>query len=581
MPTFTLAHLATLLAACAPSQRTAVDYADLVILDGDVRTMDPVQPQATALAIKAGRIAAVGTDADIEPRIGPDTRVIRAAGRTVLPGLIDSHIHAAEGALTRGGCSLEDDDLTFEQAAPRIRRCLDTDPDTGWMMVTDVNPAAFRANRRQLDTITRDRPLFLWGTDGHTGWVNSRGLELAKITRATKDPDAGRIERDAKGDPTGFLVDAAVEQMLDVVQKPTTARRVERLRWLLPQLHAVGVTSYLEANTDAETVEAYATLAREGGLDARVTIALESNGEASDTELARLAALRARVADQPLLRADFIKLFADGVLEHPTQTAALLEPYLDAKGTPTASSGKLYIPPEAMTAFIERAGQEGFNIHVHAIGDAAVRETLDAVAAARAAGSRRLYSIAHLQLIDPADLPRFAALDVIASFQLRWAQPDDYSIDAVQNHLGPERHARQYPARSLAKAKGVIAGGSDWHVSSFNTFEAIATAMSRRNPDHPERAPLGADEALSLDEMLAAYTRNAARLIGRDDEVGSLSIGKQADVVVLDKRLTAETDADQVRSTRPTLVLLGGRAMAQAVFQTDPVRSISTSADQR
>jgi predicted amidohydrolase YtcJ len=214
-----------------------------------------------------------------------------------------------------------------------------------------------------------------------------------------------------------------------------------------------------------------------------------------------------------------------------------------------------------MTSFVEHADANGFNVHVHAIGDAAVRETLDAFAAARAAGSERLYSIAHLQLIDPVDLPRFAANDVIASLQLLWAQPDNYSIDAVEKYIGPERQARQYPARSLANAKAVIAGGSDWDVSSFNPFEAMATAMSRRNPEHLERAPLVANEALTLDEMLIAYTRNAARLIGRDREIGSLAVGKAADLVVLATRFTKETSADEVRKTRPVQVFFAGQEL--------------------
>ena len=562
MKRFALACTAALLNACAPSAPPAVSYADLVILEGDVRTMDRNQPRASAFAIQADRIVEVGNDTDIQDRIGPQTRVIRAGGRTVLPGLIDSHIHAAEGALIQGGCSLEDDELTIEQAAPRIRACLEVDKSSGWMMVISVNPAGFRASRQQLDAIVRDRPLFLWGSDGHTGWVNSRGLALAKITRATPDPEDGRIERDAQGNPNGFLVDGAVGLVLDVMEKPSAAKRLEKLRWVLPQLHAVGITSWLEANTSAETVETYAALVRENGLDARVTIALTSNGEDTDAEFARLDALRARVANQPLLRADFIKLFADGVLEHPTQTAALLAPYFDAHGKATSSPGKLYLAPDALSSFIRRADSRGFNIHVHAIGDAAVRETLDAFAAARAAGSRRLYSISHLQLIDPADLPRFAALDVIASFQLLWAQPDNYSVDAVEKYIGPERHARQYPARSLANAQGMIAGGSDWDVSSFNPFEAMAVAMSRRNPDQPERAPLGASEALTLEEMLTAYTLNAARLIGRENEVGSITVGKKADFIVLDTRFTTDSGADQVRKARPVQVFFAGRELA-------------------
>jgi len=212
-----------------------------------------------------------------------------------------------------------------------------------------------------------------------------------------------------------------------------------------------------------------------------------------------------------------------------------------------------------MKLFFRRAATEGFNIHVHAIGDAAVRETLNAIEAARAAGSKQLYSIAHLQSIDPADLPRFAQLDTIASLQLFWALPDNYSVDALLPYIGPERQQRIYPARSLIAAGATVAGGSDWDVSSFNPFEAMATGMSRTNREEPARGALNAKEALTLDELLHAYTINAARLLGREAEIGSLAVGKAADVIVLDRRLSAQSTADEVRSTRVTRAFVAGR----------------------
>jgi predicted amidohydrolase YtcJ len=549
---------------CACDSKPPHPNADVVILHGDVRTMDSTRPNATALAIAGERIAFVGDDAGARKWIGGNTQVVDTAGATVLPGLIDSHIHVAEGALARGGCSLEDDQLTIEQAADKIKACFANDKDSKWLIVTDVNAAGFKANRRELDAIVRDRPLFLWSSDGHSGWVNSRALELAKITRKTPNPDDGRIERDARGEATGFLVDGAVGLISSAMDQPTPAKRLEKLRWILPQLHAAGITSYLEANTDAETVAAYAELARLKQLTARVTIALESSGANTPAEFARLKGLRTQVGNDPLLRADFIKLFADGAMEFPTQTAALLEPYNNADGRPGTSKGKLYLASDAMAAFIKQADADGFNVHIHAIGDSAVREALDALGVARAAGSKRLYSIAHLQLIDAADLPRFAALDVPVSLQLLWAQPDNYSIEALTPWLGPERMARQYPARSLADHHTVIAGGSDWDVSSFNPFAAIATAMSRTNPEKPERGPLNVKEALTLDEMLTAYTINAARLIGRDAEIGSLVVGKAADVIVLDGTLTKETAADTARKTRVAHTFFAGREMSRA-----------------
>lgn len=544
-----------LLSACG--KQPAQVAADLVILGADIQTMDGAS--ASALAVRGGKIVYVGDDAGANPQIGPDTQVVRAEGVTVLPGLIDSHIHAAEAALGLGGCSLEDKQLTVEAARKVIRECLAQDPSAGWLVVGEVNSAGFRADRKALDAIVSDRPLFLWGADGHTGWVNSKGLALAGITRDSKDPPDGRIERNSAGEPIGFLVDGALAPVLAALEKPTPEKRLQALREVLPLLHAAGITSYLEANTNAETVAAYVELARQNALTAHVSIALSSDGPPTDEEFSRLDALRKSVAGQPLLRADFIKLFADGVMEHPTQTAAMLEPYNKADGKPGPSHGKLYLEEQAMKLFFRRADAEGFNIHVHAIGDAAVRETLNAVEAARAAGSKRLYSIAHLQSIDPADLPRFAQLDVVASLQLFWALPDNYSVDALLPYIGKERQQRIYPARSLLAAGATIAGGSDWDVSSFNPFEAMATGMSRINPEEPARGALNAKEALTLVELLHAYTINAARLIGREAEVGSLTPGKAADLIVLDRRLSAQSTADDVRSTKVVQAFVGGR----------------------
>jgi predicted amidohydrolase YtcJ len=549
--------LLALLSGC--DQQPAQQPADLVILGGDIQTMDAAAAHASAVAVRDGKVVYVGDDAGVKPHIGRDTQVVEAQGATVLPGLIDSHIHAAEGALGLGGCSLEDKQLTVEAAGKVIRDCLAKEPSSGWLLVSEINSAGFRADRKGLDAIVADRPLFLYGADGHTGWVNSKGLALAGITRETKDPPDGRIERTASGEPTGFLVDGALGPVLAALDKPTPEKRLQALREILPQLHAAGITSYLEANTSAETVAAYIELARRHELTSRVSIALSSEGKPTDEEFARLDSLRRSVGNEPLLRADFIKLFADGVMEYPTQTAAMLEPYADAKGKPGTSHGKLYIEEEVMKLFFRRAATEGFNIHVHAIGDAAVRETLNAIEAARAAGSKQLYSIAHLQYIDPADLPRFAQLDTIASLQLFWALPDNYSVDALLPYIGAERQQRIYPARSLVAAGATVAGGSDWDVSSFNPFEAMATGMSRTNPEEPARGALNAKEVLTLDELLHAYTINAARLLGREAEIGSLAVGKAADVIVLDRRLSAQSTADEVRSTRVTRAFVGGR----------------------
>jgi predicted amidohydrolase YtcJ len=539
----------------------SMQVADVVLLDASIRTMNPAQPEAQALAIQKGRIVFVGDDADAQRWVATSTRVLRLDGATVLPGLIDSHIHVLEGGLSCAGCTFEDEELTVAQMAPIVRDCAARTPGSDIVVVQDLNAAGFRANRQQLDTILADRPLLLWGSDGHVGWANTAALERAGIARATTDPADGRMERDSSGMPTGLLVDGALRPVTSLIPKSTPEQRERALTMMLPKLAAAGITAYMEANTSEAAVATYVDVASRNQLTARVTLALRSDGGARREEIERLVRLRQLAEAQPLLRADIIKLFADGVMEFPTQSAAMLEPYLEAGGKPGKNLGRLDYPPAPLAQFVQQADTAGFGVHVHAIGDRAVRAALDAFAEARAHGSRRSYSIAHMQLVDPADVPRFRELDVIASMQLRWAQPDNYTMDALLPYIGPQRHARLYAARSIVAGGGTIAGGSDWNVSSYNPFEAMATAISRTNPAEPKRGALNAEQVLTLREMLAAYTINAARMLKRDSEIGSLEVGKAADVVVLDRRLDDSTPVSEVRATKVVYTFAAGRML--------------------
>ncbi|HEV7714820.1 MAG TPA: amidohydrolase [Steroidobacteraceae bacterium] len=548
--------VAVLASACA--QKPQQDVADLVVMGAAIDTMNPAQPQARALAVRNGKIAYVGDEENAQKWIGKDTRVLRLAGVTVLPGLIDSHIHVMEGALSLDACTFADAQLTVDKIAPVINDCAKRNPGEGWLVVQNLNAAGFHATRKDLDAIIPSRPLLLWAADGHVGWANSAALTRAGIDAKTPDPVDGRIERDSKGVPTGFLVDGAMGLVSSLLDKPTPETRERLLVRALHDLAADGITTFMEANTSAETVNTYVDLARKKQLTSRVTFALGSDGASTDEEFKRLKALRQLAESQPPMRADMIKLFADGIMEFPTQSAAMLEPYLNADGKPGTDRGPLYHEPGPLNAFVRRAADEGFGVHIHAIGDRAVRVALDAFADARSHGSKRLYSIAHLELVDPKDIPRFRELDVIPSLQLQWAQPDNYSVDAVLRYIGPERQARLYPARAFVAAGATIAGGSDWNVSTFNPFEAIAVATSRTNPQQPQRGVLGADQILTLRDMLPAYTINAARMIGREAEVGSLETGKAADIVVLDRHLDDSSTTADIRATRVVYTFTNG-----------------------
>lgn len=547
---------ALLLAACSARHPSAT--AELVILDGDVQTMDSAQPQARALAVKDGRIVYVGGNAGAHDWIGHSTRVLRVAGATVLPGLIDTHVHVMEGALNQDRCSLADKPLDLAQIKPVILACAERTPGNGWVVVMQLNAAAFHADRHDLDAILKDRPLLLWAADGHDAWVNSEALRRAGITRKSADPPRGAIVRDRHGEPNGVLIDTALDLASRLIDKPGHAERQRALLKVLDDLPRYGITSYLEANTDEATVHDYVRVAQQKQLHAHVVMALRCDGTDTEAEFARLKGLRTLAASEPLLRADYIKLFADGIMEYPTQSAAMLEPYLEANGKPGHNLGPTYLAPEALAKFIRHADAEGFNVHIHAIGDRAARIALDAYAEARANGSRRSYSIAHLELVDPRDLPRFKALDVYASLQLQWARLDNYTVDAVLPYIGAARQQRLYPERSLKDAGATIVGGSDWDVSTYNPFEAMAVAISRINPAEPQRGVLGVNETLPLHDLFRAYTLDAARMLGLDASVGSLAAGKAADLIVLDRHLDDTSSSSEVLATTVRYTFMNG-----------------------
>ena len=538
------------LAACTGREAPA----DLVIVNARVQTMSDRQPTAQAVAIRAGRIARVGDDARVRALVGAATRVIDAGGATVLPGFIDTHMHPVTSSAQLDDCSAGDRELKVADLAALLAACQPTrDPRTGldWLLVGDLNPAGFKAGRQDLDAIEAARPVLLKATDGHSSWLNSRALAAAGITRATPDVADGRIVRDASGDPTGHLIDGAQRLTDAAVPVDTFEAKVAALRRALPMLHATGLTSVMDASVAEAELEVLASLARGGELSLDVTTALEAEADGKVDSLPKLEDQRTRYAGLPNLRVNTVKVFVDGVMEFPTQSAALLEPYIPVDGQGRSDTGNLYVDPDAFGRLATELDRRGFNLHAHAIGDRAVRVSLDAFAQARRAlgeQSRAKFSIGHLQLVDPADWPRFAELDVYASFQLLWAQPDNYATDAVQPFIGPMRSAMMYPARSLLGNGATLVGGSDWNVSSPAPLEAIAVAMDRRDPEQPEKPPLAPLQSVALDVMLRAYTIDAARMLAIDGETGSLVEGKQADLIVLDRDLDG-ADADAVRAT--------------------------------
>ncbi|GAA0355690.1 amidohydrolase [Bowmanella denitrificans] len=556
--------LSLLLAGCASHSTTQTISADWVIQGGHILTQDPAQPLATALAIKGGKILLVGKDAELEPLIGPQTKVTRLKGQTLLPGIIDSHIHSIEGALALQACNLQDQAMTLSALAEHILQC-DKDYPGEWLEVLNLPSVGVDVDRWQLDRILPQRPLFIISTDGHTGWANSLALSLAGIDSQTTAPNDGRIVKDANQQPTGMLIDGATALISQHIPKPSLHQRKSALVKALQGFYQAGITAFLEANSNDSSIETFCALSAEGRLQAKVNLALGSKGQASEQEFTRLLALRAK-AESCGLMADTIKLYADGVMEYPTQSAALHSPYLHNEEHGPDWAGKLYIPPPQLQDFVLMAQQRGFSVHIHAIGDAAIGESLDAFARARAQRPDKpvRFSITHLQLIASNDLPRFAQLDVLASMQLLWAQPDEYSVDALQPYLGKARHGQIYPAASLWRAGAAIAGGSDWNVSDYNPFAAMAVAISRQNLQEPERGTLNAKERLPLPVLLNAYTQQSARLLGMDSRIGQLKAGMNADLIILDRSLDSAISAAALAQVSVQMTLIDGNILYNA-----------------
>jgi predicted amidohydrolase YtcJ len=528
--------------------------ADLVLRHGQIYTVDAARSWAETVAIRKGRIVAVGADVSMASMIAASTRVIDLEGRMVLPGFHDSHVHPLSGGVELGQCDLNGLS-TREAVFDRIRDYARAHPDLSWIvgggfalpLFPDGNPV-----KEDLDRIVPERPVYLSSSDGHSAWVNSKALEVAKIDRATTDPPAGRIERRPDGEPSGTLRESAAALVSSHVPRLTSDDRAAGLRRALDMASRFGITSLIEASADEDDLESYDIAARKGWLTARVLVS-QRIGRSDDASIVPRLVERSRLVAGPRLRADSAKLFIDGVIEGAT--AALLEPYLDRPGF----RGELNFEPEKLTQIVTALFRERMQVHAHAIGDRAIRVTLDAIQAAReatGANDPRAH-LAHIQLFAPADIVRFRKLGVVANFQSLWAYADSYIKDLTEPRLGPERSRWLYPIGSMLATGAVVVGGSDWSVSSMNPLDAIQIGITRVGLEDTAGAPWIPQERATLSQMLAAYTINGAWLHRSEHETGSIEPGKLADLIVLDRNLF-DVEPGDIHRARVQLTLLEG-----------------------
>jgi len=533
--------------------------ADLLLTGAAVYTMDPVRAWAEAVAVREGRIVFAGTARDAQAWRGPRTRVVELPGRMILPGFHDAHVHPVSGGVELAQCDLNNLP-TAEAVVDKVRQCAARlGPDQwvvggGWALPVFAGGLALK---EVLDAVTGGRPAYLTAADGHSAWVNSRALAIGGVDASTKDPENGRIERNDKGEPVGTLRESAMGLVGRHVPRPAPALRLEGLRLALGRLNRAGVTAVQEASASRAYLETYRDAEKSKVLSARVTVALGTDDGRGPEQVDDLVRLRTEFASARV-RPVAAKIFADGVIEG--RTAAMIEPYLDRPGF----RGEPNLSREKLTALVRRLAGAGFNVHVHAIGDRAIRETLDAMEAARpeAAGRDLRFQIAHAQLIRPEDVARFRRLGVIANFQPLWAYADSYMKDLTWPALRRELWAYLYPMRSLVRSGAVVAFGSDWSVSSLVPLEGIQVAVTRQSPDEEPSEVMQPDEVIDLPAALAAYTIGAAYAMGLEKETGSIEVGKHADLVVLEKNLF-EVPARRLGKTRVLMTLVDGEPVHQ------------------
>lgn len=531
---------------------------DLLVYNGKVFTGDPQGGFAEAIAVRGNKIVRVGTNRELKRLRRPQTTVIDAHGGAVVPGFNDSHVH-----FVGGGLALDQIDLleatTVEQIEGAIRAYAEAHPEKPWIVGRGWYYQPFPGGlptRQILDALVPDRPAYLDNADGHTAWVNTKALEAAGITRRTPNPPNGIIVKDPRtGEPTGVLKEAASGLVEKLLPEPTREDRLQALRAAMQEAHRFGVTSVQNASGTLAEFELYDELRKANELKVRVYSAVSVGKPLTDAEADALDAIRQRFPDDPLFKTGAIKMMVDGVIE--AHTAAMLAPYSNkpgVRGSPMWTATDL----DRTVALLDR---RGWQILIHAIGDGGIRMSLDAYEKAAAANPSpargRRHRIEHVETTDPADIPRFGALGVIASMQPFHANPRPAQIDVWAANIGPERAARGWAYNSIVKAGGRITFGSDWPVVTLDPRLGLNMAVNRTTPDGTPEGGWYPDEKLPLATALAAYTSGAAWASFDEHRKGRIAPDMLADMVILSTDIFAHPPERLVDAVVTTTIFDG------------------------
>lgn len=551
------------------AQREDDGPVDLIVINGKVFAADGGSDLAEAVAIRGNKVIRVGSNREIQRLKRAQTKVIDAKGGAVLPGFNDAHAHLINGGLSLDQVSLGEA-TTLDAIKDTVRVWAEAHPEREWILGRGWYYQPFNGampTRQLLDSLVPDRPAYLVAYDGHTGWANSKALKLAGITRRTKAPVNGTIVKDPRtGEPTGALKEAAMGLMGVAAPKPSEEDRLAAIRAAMDEAHRFGITSVQDAGGTAADLELFDQLRKRGELTLRIYQALRADATLTDAGLNELEDLRTRFADDPLLKTGAVKLIADGVIE--SHTAAMLEPYTNR----ATVKGDARFTPEQLNKVVAMLDKAGWQVMTHAIGDAAVRMTLDAYEAAAKANPApergRRHRVEHIETIDPADIPRFAALGVVASMQPVHATPSPTPGDVWSVNIGEERAARGWMWASIAKAGGRLAFGSDWPVMTLDPLKGLHVAVTRTTPEGLPEGGWIPTERLALRKAIEAYTRDGAWASFDEQRKGTLTRDMLADLVILTDDIFSGP-ASRLTTTEVAVTIADGKV----VYRRDPPES--------
>jgi len=544
--------------------------ADLVLQNGAIYTVDENHSWAQSIAIKEGRIVYVGSDAGAKEFIGTNTKAVDLQNKMVMPGMQDVHIHPISGGILSAACDLNGLS-TIAEYRTAISNYANANPDVEWILgggwAMSVFGAGGKPSKKIIDELVSDRPVFLSSTDGHSGWANSLALEMAGITKDTPDPVDGIIDRDPEtGELIGSLQEGAMTLVEKYIPNDTIESKISGLRYTMEMLNGYGITAIQDAIVRENDLKTYNYLEDKDELTLRVVASLWWERSQGLEQLEHFKQLRSKYTSR-LLNASTIKIMQDGLVEN--YTAVLVEPY----HLPTQTKGIPMVEPEFLKEVVTAIDAADFQVHFHALGDGAVRQSLDAVEESIYENGRlgNRHHISHLQLIHPDDFSRFVELDVVANFQPLWAYTGDYLTELAAPFIGEERVRWSYVIKSIQDTGAMIAFGSDWSVTSANPFHQMETAITRQSasnitalenaPVDPQQdVPLNIEQSIDLKTAIDAFTINAAYVNKLETQTGSLEVGKLADLVVLDRNLF-EIEAHDISETSALLTLFEGQVV--------------------